>query len=148
MELELHTFLSSAMGLPVPPLGKAPSKSRGLWVSQRRSADGNIFCPIWNRTLMPWYTKPGARSLHQLRHPDQDICYASSLFRGNTVVQICTDFGSLSKSTGLECSKYDLYVCDDGIFILKLNSMVWVHERTIPTERPPLVGEVIANFCG
>jgi hypothetical protein len=30
----------------------------------------------------------------------------------------------------------------------KLNSMVWVHERTIPTERPPLVGEVIANFCG
>jgi hypothetical protein len=24
----------------------------------------------------------------------------------------------------------------------KLNSMVWVRERTIPTERPPLVGEV------
>jgi hypothetical protein len=31
---------------------------------------------------------------------------------------------------------------------LKLNSMVWVRERTIPTERPPLVSEVIANFCG
>jgi hypothetical protein len=29
---------------------------------------------------------------------------------------------------------------------LKLNSVVWVRERTIPTERPPLVGEVIANF--
>jgi hypothetical protein len=28
------------------------------------------------------------------------------------------------------------------------NSTVWVRERTIPTERPPLVGEVIANFCG
>jgi hypothetical protein len=28
------------------------------------------------------------------------------------------------------------------------DSMVWVRERTIPTERPPLVGEVIANFCG
>jgi hypothetical protein len=26
--------------------------------------------------------------------------------------------------------------------------MVWVRERTIPTERPPLVGEAIANFCG
>jgi hypothetical protein len=26
--------------------------------------------------------------------------------------------------------------------------MVWVRERTIPTERQPLVGEVIANFCG
>jgi hypothetical protein len=24
--------------------------------------------------------------------------------------------------------------------------MVWVRERTTPTERPPLVGEVIANF--
>jgi hypothetical protein len=30
----------------------------------------------------------------------------------------------------------------------KKNSMVSVRERTIPTERPPLVGEVIANFCG
>jgi hypothetical protein len=30
----------------------------------------------------------------------------------------------------------------------KLNSMVWDRERTIPTERPPLVGEVIANLCG
>jgi hypothetical protein len=28
------------------------------------------------------------------------------------------------------------------------NSMVWVRERTTPTERPPHVGEVIANFCG
>jgi hypothetical protein len=26
--------------------------------------------------------------------------------------------------------------------------VVWVRERTIPTERPPLVGEVSANFCG
>jgi hypothetical protein len=30
----------------------------------------------------------------------------------------------------------------------KTNSMVQVRERTILTERPPLVGEVIANFCG
>jgi hypothetical protein len=30
----------------------------------------------------------------------------------------------------------------------KLNSMVWVRERTVPTERPSLVGEVIANFYG
>jgi hypothetical protein len=34
------------------------------------------------------------------------------------------------------------------IKITKLNSMVWVRERTIPTERPPFVGEVIANFWG
>jgi hypothetical protein len=30
----------------------------------------------------------------------------------------------------------------------KTNSAIWVRERTIPTERPPLVGEVSANFCG
>jgi hypothetical protein len=27
------------------------------------------------------------------------------------------------------------------------NSMALVSEQTIPTERPPLVGEVSANFC-
>jgi len=30
----------------------------------------------------------------------------------------------------------------------KLNSVVLVRKRTIPTERPPPVGEVSANFCG
>jgi hypothetical protein len=30
----------------------------------------------------------------------------------------------------------------------KTNSMVLVRERTISTERPPLFGEVVANFCG
>ena len=30
----------------------------------------------------------------------------------------------------------------------KLNSVAFVRERTIPTERPPPVGEVSANFCG
>jgi hypothetical protein len=30
----------------------------------------------------------------------------------------------------------------------KLNSVALVRERTIPTERPALVGEVSANFCG
>jgi hypothetical protein len=29
----------------------------------------------------------------------------------------------------------------------KLNSVALVRERTIPTERPPLVGEVSANFA-
>jgi hypothetical protein len=31
---------------------------------------------------------------------------------------------------------------------LKLNSVVLVRKRTIPIERPPLAGEVSANFCG
>jgi hypothetical protein len=32
--------------------------------------------------------------------------------------------------------------------IKKLNSVALVRKRTIPTERPPHVGEVSANFCG
>jgi hypothetical protein len=32
--------------------------------------------------------------------------------------------------------------------LTKLNSVALVRERTIPTERPPRVGEVSAKFCG
>jgi hypothetical protein len=42
--------------------------------------------------------------------------------------------------------KYDDMTCRPKL--TKLNPIVLVRERTIPTERPPLVGEVIANFCG
>jgi hypothetical protein len=33
-------------------------------------------------------------------------------------------------------------------YLIKLNSGASVRQRTIPTERPPLVGEVSANFSG
>ena len=33
-------------------------------------------------------------------------------------------------------------------FNIKKNSVALVRERTVPTERPPPVGEVSANFCG
>jgi hypothetical protein len=32
--------------------------------------------------------------------------------------------------------------------VTKLNPVALARKRTIPTERPPLVGEVGANFCG
>jgi hypothetical protein len=32
--------------------------------------------------------------------------------------------------------------------IIVSNSVALVRERTIPTERPPLIGEIIAIFCG
>jgi hypothetical protein len=34
------------------------------------------------------------------------------------------------------------------IYLLKLNFVAVVRKRTIPTERPPLVGEVSTNLCG
>jgi hypothetical protein len=41
---------------------------------------------------------------------------------------------------------HDAWILGKPIKLTKLNSMVPVRERTIPTERTPLVGKVIANF--
>jgi hypothetical protein len=41
-----------------------------------------------------------------------------------------------------------VHIYKQTIHKLKLNSVTLVRERTIPTERPPPVGEVSANFCG
>ena len=41
-----------------------------------------------------------------------------------------------------------LHVNKTWNWLLKLNSVALVRTRTIPTERPPPVGEVSANFCG
>jgi hypothetical protein len=43
-----------------------------------------------------------------------------------------------------------LHICMQYLIFhkLNLNSVVLVRERTVPTEQPPLVGEVSANFCG
>jgi hypothetical protein len=43
--------------------------------------------------------------------------------------------------------KFSSYLTENWLKV-KLNSVVWVRERTIPIERPPLVGEVSANFYG
>jgi hypothetical protein len=43
----------------------------------------------------------------------------------------------------LHSFKYDILV---QLFYSNCNSMALVRERTIPTERPPLVGEVNASF--
>ena len=37
--------------------------------------------------------------------------------------------------------------CEKGVIML-INSVALVRERTIPTERPPPVGQVSANVCG
>jgi hypothetical protein len=58
---------------------------------------------------------------------------------------------AISKKT-IQAIFIEYQYCMDTILLnvtkTKTKSMVWVRERTIPTERPPLVGEVIANLCG
>jgi hypothetical protein len=65
-----------------------------------------------------------------------------------TVTQLVNDFSVFKYSDGsVPCPTRppeDLPLSQ----VLKLNSVASVRERTIPTERPPLVGEVSANFCG
>jgi retron-type reverse transcriptase len=41
----------------------------------------------------------------------------------------------------------NILVSDGNINYLQDNSVALVRERTVPTERPPPVGEVSANFC-
>ena len=56
---------------------------------------------------------------------------------------------SLRNAQFSSTSRASLKSCNvKKIHILKLNSVALVRERTIPTERPPPVGEVSANFCG
>jgi hypothetical protein len=40
----------------------------------------------------------------------------------------------------------EIYI--NSFYIYLKNSVALVRKRTIPTERPPLVGGVSANFCG
>jgi len=52
------------------------------------------------------------------------------------------------KSLARPTSRCILFDSEYISFDAKLNSVALVRERTIPTERPPPVGEVSANFCG
>jgi hypothetical protein len=43
--------------------------------------------------------------------------------------------------------KQEWFTDQNDKLLKKLNSLALVRERTIPTERPPLVSEVNANSC-
>jgi hypothetical protein len=51
---------------------------------------------------------------------------------------------------GMELSITELYFTSDYYcnYLMKLNSLAFVRERTIQTERPSLVSKVSADFCG
>jgi len=55
------------------------------------------------------------------------------------------NLGASSSSMLMLCDLEDLR---EGDIYIQTNSVALVRTRTIPTERPPPVGEVSANFCG
>jgi hypothetical protein len=53
------------------------------------------------------------------------------------------------QSRAKECPSLDPIVSQlNPIHTIQYNSVALVRQRTMPTEWPPLVGEVSANFCG
>jgi hypothetical protein len=79
---------------------------------------------------------------------DTGLLYLSTFikFRRTCVISECW-FAELHNSpeTGLDSFNIGQY---KQIRLQKTNSVASVRERTIPTERPPLVSEISANFCG
>jgi hypothetical protein len=75
----------------------------------------------------------------QLMLPSPNVCLIIARVSVHTFSKLCT-----------KCDAHSLWdplwngIKPDA----KLNSVAWVRDRTIQTERPPLVGEVRANFCG
>jgi hypothetical protein len=59
--------------------------------------------------------------------------------------------GDTHTELGFTSGTWRPFLLSEGFLIFlnakkKKNSMVWVREQTIPTKRPPLIGEVSANF--
>jgi hypothetical protein len=74
-----------------------------------------------------------------------------SALMGHLQVEYTVTYGSYYAYNGsaFSLSKYCAYMFHNGPKLrTKLNSVARVRERTIPTERLPLVGEDSANFCG
>jgi hypothetical protein len=72
-----------------------------------------------------------------------NVCYGEIYI---TVSNWCTSTYVSTRCNFLCCvsRKWGKFACTVVKICIK-NSVAWVRERTIPTERPPIVGEVSAN---
>jgi hypothetical protein len=88
------------------------------------------------------------RSNSKRRHSVTKPGYVKdSLFESQNKKKLLRSF-SLQQNYLSSTQEYGSFYNSEKVPKIKKKSMVWVSEGTIPTERPPLVGEVIANFCG
>jgi hypothetical protein len=95
---------------------------------------------VANKRLLNLNWNAELRFLHRLQSSQMLMCFPVTCYYSNIPPHA---FSQSLPTDVLTASQNRLPALS-----LKKNSMVWVRERTIPTERPPLVGEVIANFCG
>jgi hypothetical protein len=127
--------------------GLEPQHLHHVWISLNHS--GQLWRRVWNRF-------PPPTSVKHLEHVLQEEWYnipleiVQNLYVSKprriaaVLVQhwINGEASAASAVRPLLCTKWGRKS------LKKLNSVAWVRERTTPTERPPLVGEVNANFYG
>jgi hypothetical protein len=153
--LEVNGWLHAPADFPPPPRGKNPLYPLmycGAYIAGILSLLDYIMIFGWNGNIIFTQAKSffhEHRVLLQnvLLHRNISECCYSELHHFGTVT--CPSIFEMRKL--FPCSPLlPVSYKNWAYYVLKtkLNSMVWVRERTIPTERPPLVGEVIANFCG
>ena len=75
---------------------------------------------------------------------ENEICAMWKQKGAQVIPIVISSTGVIPKSLSQSLTRLNLH---PNTYI-KLNSVVLVRTRTIPTERPPPVGEVSANFCG
>jgi hypothetical protein len=93
------------------------------------------------------HMKEGEREI-KLRHVDDHNKVGScrTVERSHSRPETSLEFHPRERVTWIVASLLHIYY---SIFLtLMTDSVAVVRERTIPTERPPLAGEVSANFCG
>jgi hypothetical protein len=90
----------------------------------------------------------------------QKNCFTNPNYRGLTLLstvfqQVCSYYTSTTRTCNYRQRQakikkmfWIVSTCRSQENLLKPNFVAWVRDRTIPTKRPPLVGEVSANFCG
>ena len=103
-------------------------------------------CEIWLQSVSSsisrlCFAEQGPRSL-PIR------TYRSLLKYGSQVSRKSERLHPPTGHTIAGCRTFEMTNVYSPKIFLKLNSVALVRTRTIPTERPPPVGEVSANFCG
>jgi len=87
-------------------------------------------------------------NLDHVDYPESYECLESSFIQGSfAAVAPAVEGDYLASLDGVVQQSAVCYL-DENVIPISNLSVALVRTRTIPTERPPPVGEVSANFCG
>jgi hypothetical protein len=112
-----------------------PCSIKARW---ENSSSQSLLCLIFNEKRSEFYSGP--KLMWALK---RNAVNGTLIFGKQTQPQYVRNYNKLCHRL-----KIVLTPCQIYLKINLKNSVALVCERTIPTERPPLVGEVSTNFCG